>query len=237
MLFTYSLPNETNITRQVIYIPAKNASNFLCWIKKIWMQGGRLSLKWGKICQDHGVLNRMKTTRKISGFCFLLLAGFLMLAIPSRSQLASPAAKAECKFTNGKTIHVDYFSPRVSGRKIFGDVVPFGQVWRAGANAATTFVTDTALLVGSKSVPAGNYTVFVLPTESKWTLIISKKTGEQGIPYPGEQFDFARMEMKISIVPSPAENFTISFNQSGASCTMNFDWETTRASIDISEKK
>src|ERR1019366_3465256 len=110
-------------------------------------------------------------------------------------------------------IHMDYFSPRVSGRKIFGDVVPFGKVWRAGANAATTFVTDTALLVGNKSVPAGNYTVFVLPTESKWTLIISKKTGEQGIPYPGEQFDFARTEMKISTLLSPAENFKISFNE------------------------
>jgi hypothetical protein len=68
-------------------------------------------------------------------------------------------------------------------------------------------------------------------------LIISKQTGEFGIPYPGEQFDFARIEMKLSKLPSQIENFTISFDQTGASCSMRMDWESTRASIDISEKK
>jgi hypothetical protein len=68
-------------------------------------------------------------------------------------------------------------------------------------------------------------------------LIISKQTGEWGIPYPGEKFDFARMEMKVSKLPSPLENFTISFDQTGTGCTMKMDWETTRAAVDIAEKK
>jgi hypothetical protein len=123
------------------------------------------------------------------------------------------------------------------GRKIFGDLVPFDEVWRTGADNATAFVTKADLLVGGKNVPAGSYTLFTLPTQNKWTLIISKQTGEFGIPYPGEQFDFARLEMKVSKLPSPLENFTISFDQAGASCTMKLDWETTRASVDISEKK
>jgi hypothetical protein len=110
-------------------------------------------------------------------------------------------------------------------------------VWRTGADNATAFVTKADLLVGGKNVPAGSYTLFTLPTQNKWTLIISKQTGEFGIPYPGEQFDFARVEMKVSKLPSPLENFTISFDQAGTSCTMKLDWETTRASIDISEKK
>jgi hypothetical protein len=68
-------------------------------------------------------------------------------------------------------------------------------------------------------------------------LIISKQTGEWGIPYPGEKFDFARAEMKISKLPSPLENFTISFDPAGTSCNMKLDWETTRASIELTEKK
>src|SRR5206468_358854 len=80
---------------------------------------------------------------------------------------------------------VDYSSPRAKGRKIFGGLVPYGEVWRAGANEATTFVTTADLMVGGSHVPAGSYTIFTIPNQDKWTLIISKKTGEWGIPYPG----------------------------------------------------
>jgi hypothetical protein len=114
--------------------------------------------------------------------------------------------------------------------------VPFGEVWRAGADEATAFVPNANVLVGGKTLPAGKYTLFTLPTSAKWTLIISKQTGEWGIPYPGEKFDVARMEMKVSKLAAPLENFTISFDQAGTSCTMKLDWETTRASIDITEK-
>src|SRR5205807_7739558 len=154
------------------------------------------------------------------------LAGLAAPAIPSQGQVASPPAKAACKFADGKTITVAYSSPRMRGRKIFGDLVPFDEVWRTGADDATSFTTNSDLVVGGKNVPAGSYTLFTLPTQSKWTLIISKQTGQFGIPYPGEQFDFARVEMKVSKLPAPLENFTISFDQSGASCTMKLDWET-----------
>ena len=171
----------------------------------------------------------------------LLLGVFLMTlaagVVPTKAQLASPTAKAGCKFADGKTISVNYSSPHMRGRKIFGDLVPFGEVWRAGADDATSFVPNVDVIVGGKNVPAGKYTMFTLPTQTKWILIISKQTGEWGIPYPGEQFDFARMEMKVSKLSSPLENFTISFDQAGTSCTMKLDWETTRASIDIAEKK
>jgi hypothetical protein len=179
----------------------------------------------------------MKNMRKTG----LLLGVFLMAlaagVVPTIAQLASPTAKAGCKFADGKTISVNYSSPHMRGRKIFGDLVPFGEVWRAGADDATSFVPNVDVIVGGKNVPAGKYTMFTLPTQTKWILIISKQTGEWGIPYPGEQFDFARMEMKVSKLSSPLENFTISFDQAGTSCTMKLDWETTRASIDIAEKK
>ncbi len=158
------------------------------------------------------------------------------LAPASRAQ-ASPPAKAECKFPDGKTVHVDYSSPRMRGRKIFGDLVAYGEPWRAGANDATTFVIDAGMNVGGKTVPAGSYTLFAIPKSDSWTLIISKETGEWGIPYPGQESDLARIPMRVSKLPSPVEDFTIAFDHSVNACTMNLDWETTRAAVEISEKK
>ena len=159
----------------------------------------------------------MKNMRKIGLFLGIFLAAFAAGAIPSEAQVASPPAKAACKFADGKTITVNYSSPRMRGRKIFGDLVPFGEVWRAGADDATSFVPNADVVVGGKNVPAGRYTLFTLPTPTKWTLIISKQIGEFGIPYPGEQYDFARVEMKVSKLSAPLENFTISFDQAGTS--------------------
>jgi hypothetical protein len=169
--------------------------------------------------------------------CTLLLLGLAAVATPTSAQIASPPEKAECKLPDGKTVHVDYSSPRMRGRKIFGDLVPYGEPWRVGANDATTFVIDANMNVGGKTVPAGSYTLFALPKPDSWLLIISKQTGEWGVPYPGEESDFARIPMKVSKLPSPVETFTISFDHSGGACTMHLDWETTRASVEISEKK
>jgi hypothetical protein len=153
-----------------------------------------------------------------------------------KSSRPSPPAKAECQVAGGKTITVDYSSPRAKGRKIYGGLVPYGEVWRAGANEATKFVTDTDLSVGGTTVPAGSYTIFAIPNADKWTLVISKKTGEWGTAYPGPNEDLARIDMKVSKLPSAVENFTIAFDHNGAGCALRMDWETTRASVDISKK-
>jgi hypothetical protein len=148
----------------------------------------------------------------------------------------SPAASASCDLGGGKTIKSDYSSPRMKGRKIYGDLVPYGKVWRTGANEATTFVNSADVVVGGKTVPAGSYTIFTVPTADKWTLIINKKTGEWGIPYKYEKDELAKVDMKVSKLDSPVENFTITYEKSGSGCTMELDWETTRASVDISAK-
>jgi hypothetical protein len=131
---------------------------------------------------------------------------------------------------------VDYSRPRAKGRKIYGDVVPLGKVWRTGANEATTFVTTADITVGGSAVPPGSYTIFTIPDKDKWTLIISKKTGEWGTDYPGPSSDLARVDMKVSSLPTPVENFTISFDKSATGGTMNIDWESTRASVAIGKK-
>ena len=171
----------------------------------------------------------------------IALLGLVVLSLTARAQFGgppqSPSAKAECKFPDGKSVHIDYSSPRMRGRKIFGGLVPYGEVWRAGANEATSFLIDADMNVAGKAVPKGSYTLFALPNPNAWTLIVSKQTGEWGIPYPGEQEDFARLPMKVSKLDAPLENFTIAFDQAGGVCTLRLEWETTRAALDIRERK
>jgi hypothetical protein len=172
--------------------------------------------------------------KRIAFFAGLIFTFTILAAC--RGDKPSPVASASCDLGGGKTIKTDYSSPRAKARKIYGGLVPFGEVWRTGANAATTFVTSSDVVVGGKTVPAGSYTIFTVPTADKWTLIVNKKTGEWGIPYKYESDELARVDMKVSKLPSPVENFTIAYEKSGSGCTMNIDWETTRASVDVTAK-
>lgn len=172
---------------------------------------------------------------------FALLALFALLAATAcsaqgdKSKRPSPPASASCDLGGGKTVKTDYSSPRMNGRKIYGGLVPYGEVWRTGANEATTFETSSVIVVGGTNVPAGSYTLFTVPNADKWSLVISKGTREWGTDYPGKGKDLARVDMNVSKLP-PVENFTISYEKSGNGCTMNIDWETTRASVDIKAK-
>ncbi|MGH9513522.1 MAG: DUF2911 domain-containing protein [Terriglobales bacterium] len=162
---------------------------------------------------------------------------FSVASAQDKGKRPSPPANAQCTFSDGKTVTIDYSSPRAKGRKIYGGLVPFGEVWRTGANEATTFVTNTDVSVGGKDVPAGSYTIFTVPNQDKWTLIVNKKTGEWGIPYKWEGDELLRTDMMVSSTPSAVEDLTIGFDQKGDSCSLHVDWENTRASVDVSEKK
>jgi Protein of unknown function (DUF2911) len=151
-----------------------------------------------------------------------------------KSKRPSPPETASIDL-GGTKITIDYSSPRLKGRQVGGEVATYGKVWRLGANEATTLVTTGNITVGGKSVPAGSYTIFAWPEKDKWTLIISKKTGEWGTDYPGESNDLARIDMKVSTLPSSVENFTISFEKAGMGANLNCDWGTTRASVMISK--
>ena len=176
----------------------------------------------------------------VSLFAVATLASAQMNMSDDKSKRPSPPASAACKFSDGKTIKIDYSSPRAKGRKIFGEasekaLVPYGQIWRTGANDATTFVTDTNVTVGGKAVPAGSYTIFTVPKADAWSLVISKKTGEWGTDYPGEKEDLVRVPMTVSKTSAPVENFTIAFDQAGSKCTLRIEWENTRASVEITK--
>ena len=171
------------------------------------------------------------------------LVVFLVPAIAGVSRVAragqlSPPSTAMCQFADGKTVTIEYSSPRVRERKIFGGLVPYGRVWILGANEATSFVPTTSVTIGGKSVPAGHYSLFAVPESDAWTLIVNK-TPRENIGrmsfYPGEASDLVRVPVTATKLPSTVENFTISFVRSGSTCEMRFDWEQTRASVTVQE--
>lgn len=149
-----------------------------------------------------------------------------------KSKRPSPPGKTEVVL-KGKTITIDYSRPFAKGRKIFGGVVPYNQVWRTGANEATTFTTPIDLTVGDAKVPAGTYTLYSLPSESGWKLIINKQTGQWGTEYDQKQ-DLARVDMQSAKTAQPVEQFTISFDKKGEdAATLVMEWENTRVSVPV----
>jgi hypothetical protein len=175
---------------------------------------------------DHRVMRKI-TTLSLS---LLLLAG-IAVAQETKKPL-SPPAKAEATL-NSKKIVIDYSAPSKRGRVIMGGLVPYGQVWRTGANAATTLTTAGDLMIGKVHVPAGTYTLYTIPGEKEWTLIINKQTGQWGTKYDQAQ-DLGRTPMTVNALPTLAETLAISLSPAGENRMMlNFDWENTRASVAV----
>jgi hypothetical protein len=144
----------------------------------------------------------------------------------------SPAAKAEATIA-GKKITVDYSAPSKRDRKIMGALVPYGQVWRTGANAATKLVTDGDVTIGGLKVPAGSYTLYTLPGETEWTLIVNKQTGQWGTDYDQAQ-DLGRVKMTVKQVKETVETFAINVKPTtGKNGVLTLTWENTEASVPI----
>ena len=132
-------------------------------------------------------------------------------------------------------VSVNYGRPTRRGRTIFGTVVPWNQVWRTGANAATGFTTTADLVIGGAEVPAGSYTLWTLPSPSGTKLIINKQTGQWGTVYDAAQ-DLARVDMTSETLPSPVEQFTIDIVPQGGGAVMRMSWDRTRFSVPITVK-
>jgi hypothetical protein len=130
----------------------------------------------------------------------------------------------------GAAIAVRYARPSMRGRVIFGVMVPWGRVWRTGANSATLFETSVDLRVGSTTVPAGKYTLYSIPNQSGWTLIINKNTGQWGTEYDA-QHDLARVPMEVMPVGQPVEQFTIAIDPEAGGGLLSLTWERTRAVV------
>ena len=167
-----------------------------------------------------------------------VLASVALLAIASTSltarmggaqpaaALPSPAATANVTIAGG-TIDIRYNSPQMKGRKIMGGLVPYGKVWRTGANPATTLITSVPLKFGTLLVPAGTHTLYSLPSADAWQLIVNNQTGQWGLTYT-ESMDLGRIPMQAKPMAAPQEGMSLSFeNTTPRSTELHMRWETT----------
>lgn len=129
---------------------------------------------------------------------------------------------------DGAKVSIEYGRPYMRGRKIVGGLVPYGRVWRTGADAATTLTTDAPLNIGGASVPAGKVTLYTLPSAQGWKLIINKQTGQWGTEY-NEAQDLARVDMTTKALAAPVDQFTIKIEGG----QLKLAWELTEVSVAI----
>lgn len=145
----------------------------------------------------------------VLGCATLLLAA---PAVPAQEKFTFPAPSphATLKARAGLTdIEVDYSRPSVRGREIFGSVVPWGEVWRTGANESTKITFSTPVNFGGKDVPAGKYALYTIPNKDEWTVILSNDTSLWGSNNYKADKDAARVTVKPVTLPSPVETFTL----------------------------
>jgi hypothetical protein len=165
----------------------------------------------------------------------LLLAATTLLlfnvAAPAqRGRYTSPQAKTTATI-GGKEFSVDYYAPSMHERKIMGGLVPYGEVWCTGANIATGFNLGSDIQIGTLKLPKGSYSIWTLPTEKEWTLIINKETGQFHLNY-NASLDFGRTKMNLKKLDTPVETFRVDLrNDGGKKGTLALVWENTEASI------
>ncbi|MBA4298607.1 Protein of unknown function [Algoriphagus alkaliphilus] len=167
------------------------------------------------------------------GFLILSMVSFLSFGQQIQMPQASPSAKIIQRV--GLTdVTVDYSRPSTKGRKIFGELVPYGEVWRTGANAATVFSFSTDVTIGGQLVPAGSYALYAIPGKNDWTIIFSKNTKLWGaIGYkPAE--DQLRFNVEPSKTSKKYETFEIAFNNfTDNSAVVSMKWEYARVDFKI----
>jgi hypothetical protein len=147
--------------------------------------------------------------------------------IEAQQQRPSPLDSVQTVIA-GAEIAVQYGRPSMRGRTIYGGLVPYGSVWRTGANEATHIRTSADLRIGDHTIPAGHYTLYTLPGEEAWSLIVNERTGQWGTEYSADQ-DLVRIPMTLATLEEPVEMFTITVEETEGGGVLALEWETTRA--------
>jgi Protein of unknown function (DUF2911) len=169
---------------------------------------------------------------RITELIFTSCVTLAFAATASAQRYTSPPASASAVI-DGDHITVDYYAPSMHGRKIMGGLVPYGEVWCTGANWATKVTTERDLDINGLKVPKGSFSIWTLPNEKEWLLIINKQTGQFHLDYDQSQ-DFARVKMNLKTLPSPVETFKIEVAGTGGDKgTLSLLWEKTDAWVPI----
>ena len=163
-----------------------------------------------------------------------LLSGSLQ-AEEKKIEFPAASQHAVLKQRVGLTdVEVDYSRPNKNNREIFGGLVPYGKLWRTGANAVTKIKFSKPVTLGGKEIPSGEYALFTIPTVDEWTIIISKDAKVQSAADYKQENDTARITAKPEAIPTTIETFTIGLGDvKGASATLNFLWDKTRVPLKL----
>lgn len=172
---------------------------------------------------------------------FALLGGLLLAASvpaqPAAPKVDFPAPSPACTIKQriGLTdVEVVYSRPSIKGREIFGSLVPYGQVWRTGANAATKLTFSTSVKLNGTDIPAGTYALFTIPGETEWTVIINKGAAQWGSFQYDEKADVARFKATPVQLGEQIETFTIEFNRiRDESAMLDLVWDRTVVPIHV----
>lgn len=160
------------------------------------------------------------------------------LLVSTRQMPLSPRKSSEYTL-NGKRINIEYGSPSIRGREIWGKLVPYNVVWGVGANKATIFRTESDIMINGMLIPAGSYTLFTLPTDTMWYLIFNKRLDLWcKTPYDDEvkSTEFVRIKMRKSILSNPVEQLKFDFVQSNPGVIMKIAWERVVVEVTIIAK-
>ncbi|MCC5936658.1 MAG: DUF2911 domain-containing protein [Lunatimonas sp.] len=170
-------------------------------------------------------------------YFILLAAAFIMTAFGANAQIQMPQASPPAKVSQlvGLTqISLEYSRPSVRGRKIFGELVPYGEVWRTGANAATTFEFSTDVTIEGKPLPAGKYALYSIPGKSTWTLIFYKNTSLWGAIGYDSKDDVFRVQVPALKSKKSVETFQVEFGDiTDSGSTVSLRWEKSGAAFRI----
>jgi Protein of unknown function (DUF2911) len=172
--------------------------------------------------------------------CGLMFASSLPAQTP-KVEFPAPSPACTLKQRVGLTdFEIVYSRPGVKDRQIFGSVVPYGAVWRTGANNATKITFSTPVKMNGTEIAAGSYSLYTIPGEGEWTIIINKNTGQSGTQYD-EKSDVARFKATPITLTRPIETFTIEFNLiRDESAVLNLVWDKTvvpiKLGIDLASK-
>ena len=173
----------------------------------------------------------------ISRGLLLTLIGVLMTSLifaqGDKSKRPSPPATATGKVM-GATITINYSSPAVKGRKIWGELVPYDKVWRAGANEATIFQTDKNIKVEGKSLPAGKYSLYAIPGEKEWVIILNSKTGQWGINMDGSTTeDPANDVLRVTVKSAKSASFNERLKYVVDKNGFALEWENLKVPVSV----
>jgi hypothetical protein len=171
----------------------------------------------------------------------LIFTAFLAISVTAYSQwtipAASPRQKVEQQFSMSK-ITLDYGRPGVKGRKIFGELVPYGKVWRAGANSSTKITFEQSINFGGKVVPAGTYGLFIQPSQKEWKVILNKDSKQWGAYEYDEKLNVAEVIIPLQNLSEKQECFEITLNPvDDNAIDLVFKWDFVKAVVPLKTGK